>query len=117
MEEVKEYALSDADLRKAFKRIEGGMPPIVSYPELAGIRDIDEILDNHGRAIILYLTEGPNVGHWVGIMKRKGGYEFMDPYGGAPDSQLEYIPMEMRQQLNQVEPHLTNLFRGSGKKL
>jgi len=57
---------------------------IFIYPFLHQVRHIDEILDKKNRAIMLYLTENENTGHWISIIKRGKEIEFYDSYGNSP---------------------------------
>jgi len=56
-EEVKSYALSETDMRKVIPTLK-----IVSYPDLLKARSIDEVLDEKGRLMLLYLTENESTG-------------------------------------------------------
>jgi len=57
---------------------------IFIYSLLHQVRHIDEILDKKNRAIMLYLTENENTGHWISIIKRGTLIEFYDSYGNSP---------------------------------
>lgn len=115
MESLKKVSLSDADLEEAFNRLDDGKPPIITYPELQDIQDLDEIFDKSGRVIILYLTESPTIGHWTCIMKKRSGYEFFDPYGNAPDTQFEWIGQDKAEALGQPTHRLTELLNNAHK--
>lgn len=83
--ELKEYPLSNDDLKHLLPHTK-----IFTYPELEGLRSIDEIFHFHkkgdiGTAIMLYLTDSENVGHWVGLIKRGNQVEMYDPYGNPPE--------------------------------
>ena len=102
-----EYALSDTDIRK----ILGNDISIITYPELAKIQNIDEIFDNKGRCVLLYLTSSPNCGHWCCLLRKKRGIEFYDPYGEPPDTQFNE---KTRDELGEPEDYLTELLEKSG---
>lgn len=79
-EEAKEYALSDKDIQDLLPVDTN----IFTYPHLEGVEHIDEVFDPHGRAIMLFLTESDNVGHWIALIRRGSVVEVFDPYGHKP---------------------------------
>jgi len=113
LERVKEYPLSDGDIR----RVLGNEIKIFTYPQLKSLRSADQLFDSKGRCIILYLTEGPNVGHWCCLMKRGDTIDFFDPYGDSPEEVKDGIPRSRLESLDMDSPYLTRLLRGSGRKV
>lgn len=112
-EEIASYPLSDSDLRK----ILGDDISIVLYPELDDIDDIDEVFDDKGRAMILFLTTDAHTGHWMCIYKRDDGIHFFDPYGTAVDKARDWLSKEKLIELQQEKPFLRKLLLGSGEKV
>ena len=110
IEEIKEYALSDGDLRKLL----GDNIKVLNYPDLEGMRDIDDMFDSQGRVVLLYPNAAPTVGHWVCLIRRKDRIEFFDPYGEAPEDQKDDLPRSQLEALDIERPLLMNLLRGSG---
>jgi hypothetical protein len=108
---VKDYPLSDSDIRKML----GSDIKIVTYPELANMKDASEMFDSKGRCILLYLTSSPTEGHWVCLLNKKRGIEFFDPYGEPPEAAKKTADPALLTQLNSRQPHLTQLLRNSGK--
>ena len=111
MGRIKDYALSDADLRK----ILGDDIKILTYPDLENMNSADEMFDEKGRCILLFLIQSPTSGHWCCLLRKKKGIEFFDPYGEAPDEQQECIPEDRLAQLDMDKPFLTKLLRQSGQ--
>ena len=111
IQSVRAYPLSDGDIRELL----GDDIKIITYPELEQMRSIDECFDRKGRCIILFLTTSPTEGHWCCMMKRKNGIYFYDPYGEAPEEQKDGVSTSMLEQLNQRQPFLTELLRGSAR--
>lgn len=111
LEEVKDYPLSDGDIRT----ILGDDIRIMTYPELKHMRSIDECFDKKGRCIILFLTSSPTEGHWCCMLKKKRGIEFFDPYGEKPEAQKDGVPKGRLEQLDERQPYLTKLLRASGR--
>jgi hypothetical protein len=112
--EIADYPLSDEDINFILEPDTN----ILTYPMLENVKHIDDILDSEGRAIILYLTENKNTGHWVGLLKQPNNtLEFFDPLGEKVDDQLKFIPKYRREKLNQDRPLLTNLLKNSGYKV
>jgi hypothetical protein len=110
VEEVRNYALSDGDIRQLL----GKGVSLMTYPQLAEKRSLAECFDSQGRCIILFLTEDDHTGHWCCMLRTKKGVEFFDPYGDEPEEQLEDVPQSRLEQLDQDQPYLTDLMRKSG---
>lgn len=114
-EDIKAYSLSDSDMKKVIPTLR-----IVSYPELLKAKTIDQVLDEKGRLMLLYLTENEHTGHWVCLLKRKGTdvLEYFDPYGGyGPDGESEWLSAEDLEEFGQDTFHLSKLIRASPYKL
>jgi len=108
--EVKSYPLSDGDIRK----ILGKDIKIMTYADLAGLRNIRQAFDSKGRCILLYLTQSETSGHWVCMLNKGDHIEYFDPYGEAPNSALKTITPEERQEYGEEQPYLTDLMKASG---
>lgn len=80
IDERKEYALSNTDIQDTID----GTTNIFTYPHLKDVHHIDELFDPKGRAIMLFLTENENVGHWIALLRRGDTIEIYDPYGYNP---------------------------------
>ena len=109
LKQVEGYALGDDDLAKIIPNTH-----IFTYPYLKQVKHIDEIFDDEGRAIMLYLTEDEHTGHWVGLLRKDDHIEFFDPYGEKPDNELKWISGGMRKKLDEDQPLLSRLLRQSG---
>jgi hypothetical protein len=110
LKDLKSYALSNFDIKEV-------MPTnIFTYPHLQDVKHIDEVLDHDGRAIVLYLTDNEQTGHWVSLIKRDGNIEIFDPYGFAPDTQGKNLGVGAGnlKRFGQDRPLLTNLIKASG---
>ncbi len=81
---------------------------IMTYNELEGYDDIDDVLDENGCCIVLYETK-KNYGHWVCILKRGNTIEHFDSYGTFPDDELKFVPEYYREMNYKGYPHLTAL--------
>ena len=112
IDELKEYALSDTDIQGVLETPTN----IFTYPQLKNIRHIDEIFDPLGRAIMLYLTEAENVGHYISLIKKGDVIEFYDPYGHKADTQQIGlgIPKDQDTRLNGGYPLLSKLAKDAG---
>ena len=108
---VKDYPLSDADIRKML----GNDIKIITYPELAKMRSADEMFDSKGRCILLFLTSSPTQGPWCCLLNKSTGIEFFDPYGEAPERQKDDADPALLAQLDERQPYLTALLRKSGR--
>jgi hypothetical protein len=111
MKNVEEYALSDSDIKKMIPTLK-----VVSYPELLEASSIDDILDEKGRLMLLYLTEDQMTGHWVCLLKLrdKDIIEYFDPYGNyRPDEESEWVEDSKLKEFRQNTKHLTKLLKNS----
>lgn len=115
--DLKQKPLSNHDMQALFDDTVN----IITYPELAEVKHLDQIWGSSGAVIILYETS-ESFGHWCCLFKREDGktIEFFDslgspdgPYIGAPDAQLKFIKPHFRRISNQYVPHLTVLIKES----
>jgi len=110
-EEVKGYPLSESDIKKMIPTLK-----IISYPELLKANHIDQVLDEKGRLMLLYLTESEMMGHWVCLLKRRGTkiIEYFDPYGNyRPDGESKWLTPQKLKELKQNTFHLSKLLDSS----
>jgi hypothetical protein len=106
-------ALSSDEINEAL----GGKTKIITYDKLKDYKSINELLKPFGNVVILYLND-KNFGHWTCLFKNKeGNIEFFDSYGLPMDQELRFIPDELREQLNQTKPILSNLLLKQKKKI
>lgn len=107
------YALSDMDIQKLL-----GGTSLFRYPELHEMGTIDDAFDETGRAMMLYLTENANTGHWVCMLKKGNTVEYFDSYGGyKPDDERKWLSKQKQEELGQDEPTLTRMLREAGYKV
>jgi hypothetical protein len=112
LEEIEEKPMGDNDIKIYFPDAK-----IIVYNDLNDIKSINELLPKDKSYFFLLIEQKVNNGHWVCINKLDNKIEFFDSYGGKPDSQLSWIPMEKREELGSDEKRLTELFRKSGLKV
>ena len=104
----KNIPLSDSDIRELM----GKEVNITTYGNLKNYNDVNELLYPNNVCFILYEWR-PHYGHWVLLSKSDKDVEFFDPYGGFIDSQLDEVTVELRKELNEDNPYLSNLLRNS----
>lgn len=109
MEEAKNYALSDDDIRHLL----GGDIKITTYPDLDKVSDISEIFDRKGRAILFFPQSSEQQGHWTALIKDGRKIEFFDPYGEKPDAQKNGLSDSKLEQMRMKEPMLHDLLINS----
>jgi hypothetical protein len=85
---------------------------LIKYNELKNYKSIEQVLQPHGAAIILYEWK-PNYGHWVCIFYSPvpNRIEFFDSYGYFFDDEKKFIPSDYWQQ-----PYLTFLLYDAQKR-
>jgi hypothetical protein len=105
LNEHKSIPLSDLDVM----RLVQNKAKVLTYGDLANFDTLDEVLEPYGSIFLLYEAK-PNFGHWCCVFKMEDNtIEFFDPYGGFPDTQLDYIPEYFRKVSGQYYPHLSAL--------
>jgi hypothetical protein len=109
------YAISEEDAQKMIPTLK-----ILTYPDLLNKTTIDEVLDEKGRLLLLYLTRSRTNGHWVCLLKRRGTkvVEYFDPYGGyKPDGESKWLTQSQLREFGQASKHLTYLLQNSPYKV
>lgn len=107
MPEIESYSLSESDIQKMIPTLK-----IVPYTDLLHATKIDDVLDEKGRLMLLYLTENHNTGHWVCLLNYRGTkiIEYFDPYGGyKPDGESKWLSSKKLKELGQASKKLTQL--------
>ena len=113
MDEAKEYALSDDDIRKLL----GGDIKITTYPDLDKVHHLNELFDRRGRAILFVPQTDATNGHWTAMIKNGREIEFFDPYGEEPEEQKSSFFKGKFHQLHMDEPLLAKLLDDSGYRI
>ena len=111
MPDVESYSLSESDIQKMIPTLK-----IIPYPDLLRAKSIDDVLDDKGRLMLLYLTENENTGHWVCLLNYRNSkiIEYFDPYGNyKPDGEAKWISKEKQKQFGQASKKLTQLLQSS----
>lgn len=111
MNKIKEYALSDSDIKKVL----GDDIKIWNYPELNKVKHCSDIFDKKGRCILLYPTTSINSGHWVCLMNYPKKIEYFDSYGDKPECAKGGMESERLKELEINHNDLTRLLRESRK--
>ncbi len=86
---------------------------ILTYIQLQDYKHIDDLFIDTDKIIILYLIRSKTFGHWCCLFKQKRGYNFFDPYGIIVDGQLNFVPKEKREELQEQHAYLAWLLRDS----
>lgn len=84
-----ETALSNKDIL----HLMNGQTTVMRYDDLKHFRNIDQVMQPHGSAVILYQLGDGDVGHWTSLMYTFGEQgqpviEFFDPYGISVDNEF-----------------------------
>lgn len=92
LDEYKDIALSDEQVME----LVNGDANVILVKNLRGFDSIEELLGENDACFLLYESK-EHFGHWCALVKTKDkpkdkkSLEFFDPYGGSPDSQLNFI--------------------------
>jgi hypothetical protein len=110
LDEIKKYALGDDDMNA----ILGDNLFIFVYPYLDDVKHIDDVFDNEGRSLMLYLVNNINSGHWVCMIKKDNKILYFDPYGKKPDNIIDLLDDRKKDELDMEQKKLTSLLKNSG---
>ena len=88
----------------------------VQYSDVHKIPTIEQLLGPYNKCVLLYQTSR-NYGHYVAIWENNNTIFFSDSYGSKPDTQLKFIPHDMKQELNSNHNYLIRLMYNSGMKV
>jgi hypothetical protein len=108
LDEIKAYALSNGDIEQIL-----GKTKILTYPELDDLPSWEDMFDEDGRCVLLFLTQDEQTGHWVSLIRNGTSIEFFDPYGQKPEGTKKWLSKERLRMLDQDKPYLTRLLRES----
>jgi hypothetical protein len=89
---------------------------LIQYSDLHKIKSIDELLGPHRKCVLLYLTSA-NYGHYCCVWEYNNTIFFFDSYGSKPDTQLNFVPKDMKEELNSNHNYLIRLLYESGKNV
>ena len=89
---------------------------IMSYSDLQQFNNINDILGNYKKCVILYQTSA-DFGHWCCIYEIDNTIYFFDSYGIIPDNQINFVPTELKKELYEDHRHLTKLLYNSNKNI
>lgn len=85
-----------------------GKANVIRNIDLNKYHSIDEMLEPYGACFLLYESR-LHYGHWCCLIRYNNLLEFFDPYGGFPDSQLNYINPDFLRESGQDNQWLTRL--------
>jgi len=89
---------------------------LVQYADVHKTKSIDELLGPYKKCVLLYHTS-ENYGHWCCVYEYNGIIFFFDSYGSIPDTQLNFLPKDLKTELNSNHNYLIRLMYNSGKKV
>jgi hypothetical protein len=83
---------------------------VLVYSDLGELDTVEQVFGDRDCVCLLYETR-PHFGHWVGLVRHPEEHkiEFFDPYGYAPDEEIDFVPKKFRAESGQDFPHLTQL--------
>ena len=106
LQKAAKYSLSDDDIQKLL----GKDTRILRYPELAN-KTIENLFDRRGNAVLLFLTEGQNSGHWIGALyfPKSHEVEVFDSFGTTIDGDRRWISHDKLLSFDEAAPLLSQL--------
>lgn len=107
---VMHYALSEDDIRKI-----AGDIPIYRYPDIAKFTNPDEMFKGKKAAVLLFLTENADTGHWITVLNHPDHIEVFDSYGTPIDGDRTWLTKAELRRFNEEIPYLTRLLKNAKK--
>ena len=76
---------------------------------------MNELFKGHPAAVLLFLTESKDVGHWIGVLDKPDHIEVFDSFGTAIDGDRKWLDKKELLEFGEVAPLLSNLIATSNK--
>jgi len=105
IKEIVEHPLSDNEIQKYLPSAK-----IVLYNELKEYDNIEQLLPRDKSYFIVLYQDSENSGHWCCCLRQKNLISFFDPYGLAPDTELNWVKHGVRNSLGITDRFLTRMF-------
>ena len=103
---IESQPISDGDIR----RVLGSDAKIIKYSSLSQYNKLTDLLPNPKDFLILLYEETLNNGHFVGLLRYNGIFEYFDSYALPPEKPLLWYSDEEKNKLGQRPNLLMNLF-------
>ena len=89
---------------------------MVQYKDVKNFNSINEMLGPYKKCVLLYHTK-LDYGHWTCLYEVDNTIFFFDSYGFIPDKQLNWVPYNLKDDLNSDYRYLTKLLYESNKRV
>lgn len=99
--------ITDGDLTRYFGK--NDYKNILKYSELQNYSTIQKLLPRNKSWKIILIESEFNSGHWVLLMRYNTTIEFFNSYGTFPSDELDYMPDEQNEMLDQDVKYLNIL--------
>jgi len=106
---LEQYTMTGDDIARVLGKIK-----ITKYPDLPN-HTIDSLFDSKGRAVLLFLVQGQDSGHWMCLIRRKNSIEVFDSFGVAIDGERRWLSKEKLMEFREAAPILHDLLSGYEK--
>lgn len=108
IEQLRKYPYSGHDIMEILDK----KTKILKYSDLKNFKTIDEVFKPFNCFVLLYETK-KNYGHWVCVLKHGKQIEYFDPLGYFIDDIIYNLNTNLKKELHQEEPYLSNLLLNS----
>jgi hypothetical protein len=107
LDEIIEKPMNDSEIKHYLPNT-----PLITYPELGNYNSLEELLPENKSYVIILYQDSPNKGHWVCVLRYDDKFEYFDSYGNKIDDPLNWVPLGIRKELDQMTPYLSNMLKG-----
>jgi len=108
---IEKEAMGDDDIKYYFPKAK-----IISFPELANVSNIEELLPKDKTYFFLLFLSAPSSGHWTVVSRHNSKIEFFCSYGSKPEDILKWTT-RLNPQLGQSVNYLGQLFNKTKLKV
>jgi len=77
----------------------------------------DDLFKGHKAAVLLFLTESKDSGHWICVLDHPKNYEVFDSFGTAIDGDRAWLSKEEQLEFHETAPLLSTLLKGGNKPI
>jgi hypothetical protein len=79
------------------------------------MQDLSDLFKGSPAAVLLFLTESENVGHWICVLDKPDHVEVFDSFGTAIDGDRKWLDKKELLEFGQCAPLLSDLIKKSNK--
>ena len=104
------YLVSNYDIEH---KLTGYNVNIILYSHLVDYKTLTDLLPKEMYACFILIETSENSGHWTCVVRNGLNVFYFDSYGVKPDGELSHIKKNLRYELHENKPLLSDIFKQS----